>query len=97
MTATYTAADVLRITGTSYRQLDTWCRTGRLGSSALSRRAQRAFSADELLLVEYVATFLADGFTVDAAFTIAALLVADPTQEVTLKSGLVHITLPGST
>lgn len=74
---TYTASEVLAVTGVSYRMLDHYCRAGYLDSGNPGSGTRRLFTAREVDTVYVVAGLLKVGFTVAAAFAIAERLVAD--------------------
>jgi DNA-binding transcriptional MerR regulator len=74
----YTSPEVLAVTGTTYRQLDYWCRAGYLDNDTASGPGtRRLFTSDEVDTVHAVRGLLAAGFDVSAAFAIARTLVAD--------------------
>lgn len=92
----YTSSDVIRITGVTYRQLDYWCRTGRLGDRHKTDHGsgnERHFTAADVMLVAYTATLLQAGFALDAALSVAAQLVEQPSKRVELAAGMVVVDL----
>lgn len=74
---TYTSPQVCHLADVTYRQLDHWCRQGYLPEHQPGAGSQRRFDATELDTVRLVAHLIAAGFTVEAAFGIAARLVAE--------------------
>lgn len=77
----YTGPQVCYLGGATYRQLDFWCRSGYLHDTADGSGSRRRFTAAELDTVRTVVHLLAAGFTLEAAFGIAARLVAEDRYE----------------
>lgn len=73
----YTTVELCRLTGATYKQLDHWSRTGRLDPTvpAHGQGSRRQFSAVDLHTVHTAVAMLNAGFTLDAAFNIAAHVV----------------------
>lgn len=74
MEPVYTSADVIHLTGCTYRQLDWWARTGHLPDTAKGSGSQRWFAATELDLVRNVVALLDFGIKLERAFEIARAL-----------------------
>ena len=74
---TYTASEVLAVTGVSYRMLDHYCRAGYLDHGQPGSGIRRLFTSAEVDTVYVVAGLIRVGFTVAAAFPIARQIVAD--------------------
>jgi DNA-binding transcriptional MerR regulator len=72
---TYSSVQVSALTGASFRQLDYWCRTGRITDTASGQGSQRKFGPAELDLVHHAVGLIRAGFTVNASLRIAADLV----------------------
>lgn len=75
MTA-YSASDICSITDVTYRQLDYWIRSGKLGPQHRDHGHgnPRRFTSDDVIKIGYASALLGDGFTVDAAVALAVAL-----------------------
>lgn len=77
------------MTGISYRQLDYWCRTGRLGldNMNLGSGSVREFTYRDLQSLWWAARMIDAGFTTDVALSLGRDL-AGPEGRATTPSGM---------
>lgn len=82
---TYSSADLMRITGATYRQLDWWCsHKALIPHASPGSGKQRHFTAADLDAVYAAVALTRFGMTVDAALSVARQLVANDHYEVQL-------------
>jgi hypothetical protein len=85
---TYTSPEIVDLTGASYRQIDYWCRTGRLSPSlrgASGSGSSRLFDKFDLEVVRIVVWLVNEEVPVERAFNVAAQLLAGQSHRAVLN------------
>lgn len=76
-TRQYTSAEVIALTGCTYRQLDYWARLGLLTDTAHGSGSSRRFTFADVEAIYNAVRLIRVGFTAQAAVRIATALVDD--------------------
>jgi hypothetical protein len=81
----YSAREVVVMTGATYRQLDFWLRRGLLGDdTAHGSGSRRRLTLEQLEMVFYAVGLIRAGFTLEAALRAAKVLVLGGSIDITV-------------